>query len=559
MIRISPEGRSIVAEKKRLLPILVAVLIGFAMVPMMAASAYASDTVVTVDRVNYALNDDDMTAAVTGHVGTLPEDITILDMVEHEGAEYTVTRIEKEAFRQTEELESVMFMPGSKLELIGADAFLGCSNLRDITIPAGVKEIGITAFGDAGLKSITFLKGSQLETIGDFAFMSCNNLKHITIPASTIVIGEDAFRSSGLESISIEGPSRLEVIDDQAFINCEHLASIMLPASVKEIGHDAFELRASLHEIHYLGTRQEWDRIRKDDNWSGAAVHFIKHRITKATPETYGEEKTYCPECEQYNTKTTIEKPERFLLSAASYAYDGSEKTPDVTVTDSSDGVIDASNYDVTYSGNVDVGTATATVTFKGDYYTGSKDLTFDINAKAITPAVTLSASSYTYNGKVKTPDVTVKDGTKALIKDTDYTVTYASGRKNAGRYKVTVKMKGNYAGSSVKTFTINKAANPLKITAKTATVKYSKLKKANQKLGVTKVISFRNKGQGTKAYAKASGNKKITIAKKTGKVTVKKGLKKGTYKVKVKVKAAGTGNYKPSAWKTVTLKIRVQ
>ena len=89
---------------------------------------------------------------------------------------YTVARIEKEAFRQTEELESVMFMPGSKLELIGADAFLGCSNLRDITIPAGVKEIGINAFGDAGLKSITFLKGSQLETIGDFAFMSCNNM-----------------------------------------------------------------------------------------------------------------------------------------------------------------------------------------------------------------------------------------------------------------------------------------------------------------------------------------------------------------------------------------------
>ena len=34
------------------------------------------------------------------------------------------------------------------------------------------------------------------------------------------------------------------------------------------------------------------------------------------------------------------------------------------------------------------------------------------------------------------------------LVKDTDYTVSYASGRKNAGSYKVTVKMKGNYSGS---------------------------------------------------------------------------------------------------------------
>ena len=53
--------------------------------------------------------------------------------------------------------------------------------------------------------------------------------------------------------------------------------------------------------------------------------------------------------------------------------------------------------------------------------------------------------------------------------------------------------------------------------------------------------------------------NKKITIAKKTGKVTVKKGLKKGTYKVKVIVKAKGNTNYKASAVKTVTFTIRIK
>ena len=84
-------------------------------------------------------------------------------------------------------------------------------------------------------------------------------------------------------------------------------------------------------------------------------------------------------------------------------------------------------------------------------------------------------------------------------------------------------------------------------------------MKKKNQTLVVTKVIKFTNKGQGTMTYIKKSGNAKITIAKKTGKVTVKKGLKKGTYKVKVKVKAAGNTNYKPSAWKVVTFKIKVR
>jgi len=67
-----------------------------------------------------------------------------------------------------------------------------------------------------------------------------------------------------------------------------------------------------------------------------------------------------------------------------------------------------------------------------------------------------LSATSYVYNGKVKTPTVTVKDSAgKTLKEGTDYTVTYASGRKNAGTYKVTVKMKGNYSGTKTLTFKI--------------------------------------------------------------------------------------------------------
>ena len=59
-------------------------------------------------------------------------------------------------------------------------------------------------------------------------------------------------------------------------------------------------------------------------------------------------------------------------------------------------------------------------------------------------------------------------------------------------------------------------------------------------------------------AYTKVKGNKKIKIAK-NGKVTVKKGLKKGkTYKVKVKVSTPGTATYL-SKEKTVTLKVKIK
>ena len=68
-----------------------------------------------------------------------------------------------------------------------------------------------------------------------------------------------------------------------------------------------------------------------------------------------------------------------------------------------------------------------------------------------------LSATSYTCDGKVKTPTVTVKDSNgNTLKKDTDYTVKYESGRKEVGKYTVTITFKGNYSGTKKLYFSIN-------------------------------------------------------------------------------------------------------
>jgi hypothetical protein len=101
------------------------------------------------------------------------------------------------------------------------------------------------------------------------------------------------------------------------------------------------------------------------------------------------------------------------------------------------------------------------------------------------------------------------------------------------------------------------KGVNTLTVKAKTATIKYAKVKSKKQTVAVKSVLAI-SKAKGKVSYEKKSGNKGITINKTTGKVTVKKGLKKGTYKIKVKVKAAGDDNYN-SAAKTVTFKIKVK
>ena len=182
------------------------------------------------------------------------------------------------------------------------------------------------------------------------------------------------------------------------------------------------------------------------------------------------------------------------------------------------------------------------------------KKITFNMS-KAVTPTVILSKKSFTYNGKIQKPAVTVKDGSRKLT-SADYTIVN-KGRRDAGKGTVKVTLKGNYYGGKTVTYTINKAKNPLAVSGRTATVMHSKVKNAAQKLALYKVIKTSKKGKGTVTYTKKTGNGKITIAKKTGKVTVKKGINKGTYTVKVNVRAAGTKNYK-ALTRTVTFKIKV-
>ena len=100
---------------------------------------------------------------------------------------------------------------------------------------------------------------------------------------------------------------------------------------------------------------------------------------------------------------------------------------------------------------------------------------------------------------------------------------------------------------------------NYMIVKGKTASVKYKKLKKKNQIIANSKLFNFTLRGEGSKLFVKTSGNKKITINKTTGKITVKKKLKKGTYKIGVKVLATGNDTFRDSGWKTVTITIKVK
>ncbi len=74
--------------------------------------------------------------------------------------------------------------------------------------------------------------------------------------------------------------------------------------------------------------------------------------------------------------------------------------------------------------------------------------------------SVKLEKNTYTYDGKIKTPDVIVKDSEgKKLLKNTDYSLKYQKGRKKTGKYSVKVTFTGNYEGTKTLYFTIRPTA----------------------------------------------------------------------------------------------------
>jgi len=67
---------------------------------------------------------------------------------------------------------------------------------------------------------------------------------------------------------------------------------------------------------------------------------------------------------------------------------------------------------------------------------------------------VNLDKEKFVYDGKEKRPDIEVKDGNLALVKDVDYVINFYNNI-DVGQAKIIIKGKGNYSGSITKQFKI--------------------------------------------------------------------------------------------------------
>lgn len=180
-----------------------------------------------------------------------------------------------------------------------------------------------------------------------------------------------------------------------------------------------------------------------------------QNNVNKGTAKVYIKGKgNYSGSC-SLTFSITARPVSTLKITVPSATYNGKAQKPAVTVKYNNYKFKNGTDYTLSYKNNTKIGTATVTVKGKGKL-SGTKSVTFKINAKPIKNAVITYNNSLTYNGSTLSPAVTIKYGNATLKKNTDYTVAY-SNNVNAGTGTITITGKGIYGGSVKKTFTIKK------------------------------------------------------------------------------------------------------
>ena len=394
---------------------------------------------------------------------------------------------------------------------IGAYAFKDCMSLEQLFVPDSVCFIRDGAFsGCTGLSDVRLSEG--LKAIGNSVFSGCENLTEVTLPDRIESVGWRAFENCKKLTEMIL-PPQVKTVGWYAFSGCSDLGGVILPASVTVIEPYTFASCSSLGFVYFTGSDTQWNSISVaqgnealekavvECNYIDTHIHrFQFEKNVLPTCITDGFTRYICSVCgKSYDCEAVAAYGHEFISyepnKDATCTADGT-KTAKCVRCDARDTVTDTdsklghdfsyyvSNKDATCTAD---GTKTAectrchvrnTVKDNGSKLshrlentltkaTGTKDGKLvgictvcgkTVKTKVIPKAsfMSLSAFAYTYDGKVKTPSVTVKDSKgRKLENGTDYTVKYPSGRKKTGRYAVRITLKGNYEGKTYLYFCI--------------------------------------------------------------------------------------------------------
>ncbi len=481
------------------------------------------------------------------------------------------------AFAGCSKLKNVTF--GNSVETLDEPSFNECTSIEKIHLPASLKSISepISAFVSCtSLNTITVDESNQtyraennclierstnkiilgcntsvipnsVKSIGHYAFALCPEMETLHIPASVTNIGYyQTMYNTKLASLTVDSnnpvyraegnciinkatnevvwgcvnsviPDGVTSIGGTAFCNLDTIESVYIPASVTHIKQEAFGNNI-IKNVYYGGTKEQKASINIDSYnkpLDSATWHYGVTCINGHKPVVF---KGYAATC----SKTGL--------------TDGKKC--------SKCGIIITERKTIAKLTTHNYKTTTTKATLKKNGSVVKKCTVCSkvaSNTKINYPkTIKLSTAEYTYNGKTKTATVTVKDSAGKKISSKNYTVEYASGRKNVGKYKVTITFKGNYTGKKTLYLTIKpRAASINKLTAG----KKALVVKLNRSLKQS--TGYEIQYSTSKKFTKSTTKTKKVSNYKTSSATLKSLKAKKTYYVRVRTyKTVGKTKY---------------
>lgn len=172
------------------------------------------------------------------------------------------------------------------------------------------------------------------------------------------------------------------------------------------------------------------------------AIYAASQNVVKNTPTAAP------PAAQSFPQESSI-----VVSPVVDQVYTGVACTPELTIRDGSTILVKDKDYTINYINNVNVGTATITIVGKGNY-SDTREIKFNILAKPIGSLMINPLNDQTFRNAPIAPDILIKDGAKVLVRDADYTLTYANNL-NVGMASVTITGKGNYKDTKVMNFRI--------------------------------------------------------------------------------------------------------
>lgn len=324
--------------------------------------------------------------------------------------------VEDMAFNECHDLKRVSVSDSATNINIGGFAFGNCEELEELNISKGVKSIGSAAFWGTKISSVTI--PASLTNVGIFAF-PCGKLTSIEVDENNKVydsrdncnaIIETSTNKLILGCNSTKIPESVTAIGENAFMECKEISDITLTSNVTSIGKWGFLDCINLKNIE------------------------IPDSVTSIGESAF-------EGCDNLTIHTTA--------GSCAHKYAKENNIPYK--------VCDVHSYV----------TNIVKATTKNNGYIEDVCSVCDINNNKkviyMPKTITLNTSTYTYDGKAKTPKLTVKDSAGKAIAATNYTVTYTNN-KNVGTATAVVTFKGaKYSGTLKKNFAIKPATASIK------------------------------------------------------------------------------------------------